>query len=227
MKVLTWNIFFDKINIVERTRKIIEIAVNTKSDIILFQEVRFMVLDMVLNLMQSAGYFLPSQEIQTKRVKYFGYSTLSFVKSNTNSVDVKIIPYALTYMDRDIMEIKTQNVTLYNVHLESMNTLQFKTIRSQQLNSLLCLMENKPAIACGDFNIVSDIYHDEISNAKSGNTYFSSRFNKNSSYEAPYDKIIYNKNFCSCDFLGHVGTDTYTFGYCSDHNGLLFNINNI
>lgn len=223
MKVLTWNIFFDTDKIVERTKKIIEISISTNSDIILFQEVRKSILDMMISLMNNGGYHIPCSDLQTKRVIYYGYSTLAFFKTCHQNVDINIIKYNLTYMDRDIMQISSNDITIYNVHLESMNTKQFRDIRLQQLDLLLNLVKNKLSVACGDFNINENIVHNDILTLPLKNTYFRHRFHNETTFEASYDKIIYNKNnIRECKLIGYVGDILYEFGYCSDHNGILF-----
>ena len=220
MKILTWNIYFDTLNLEKRTRKIVELVSETNADIVCFQEVRDKILYVIIDLMLNCGFYLPSAQVQSHRVKSFKYSTLTFVSNKFSNLEIKIIPYIETYMDRDILETKINGVSIYNVHLESTNSKQFKIAREKQLESLIDLVKKGKSVACGDFNITYPIKDNHINEIKLSNTYFSDRFS-DSQFSANYDRVIFH-NELDCEFLEYVGNALFEFGYCSDHNGIIF-----
>lgn len=220
MKILTWNIFFETLNLKKRTCKIIELASETNVDVICFQEVRDQILSTMIELMSNCGFYLPSAQLQLHRITSFKYGTLTFVSNKFSNVEINIIPHIETYMDRDILETKIDGLSIYNVHLESTNSKQFKIAREKQLQSLIDLVKNGKSIACGDFNITYPIQNNYVNEIKLSDTYFSNRFT-NSNFSANYDRIIFN-NALNCEFLEYVGNTKFEFGYCSDHNGIIF-----
>ena len=143
-----------------------------------------------------------------------------FVKNIYQNIIVNVIPFELTYTDRDILEIIINNTSIYNVHLESMNYKQFQEARQIQLTTLINLVKTKRSICCGDFNIKHSI--NNIPELGTEHTYFSSRFN-NGNYSERYDRVIFNDQL-QCDLVGYLGNDKYEFGYCSDHNGIIFTL---
>lgn len=221
MKAVSWNIYFDLHNIKERTMKIIDLSVSTDADIIMFQEVRDDILDMLISEMKSRGYILPESNKQTCRIIKYKYSTLTFIKEKspfTQDATVNIIDYIHSKMGRDILEVVVNGFHIYNVHLESL--AQSKVIREIQLSMLLNLVQANRGIGCGDFNIRDSIIDQGVSELPTQNTYFAYRFHGRN-YSARYDRVVYNP-VVKCELSEYLGNSKYDIGYCSDHNGIVF-----
>lgn len=219
MKGVSWNIYFNNYNIDERTKKIVELSTATSADVIMMQEVRHDILIMLISKMREKGYILPESDKQTSRVNKYGYNTLTFVKEKYYDAKVNIIEHIHTEMGRDILEVIINGFHIYNVHLESL--AQSKMTREIQLNSLINLVKANRAIACGDFNIKDTIMEESVYELGTANTYFAYRFHRRN-YSTRYDRVIYNP-IVKCQLQEYLGNHKYDIGYCSDHNGLVFN----
>ena len=100
-----------------------------------------------------------------------------------------------------------------------MNSKQFVEARECQLKTLLDIVKTSNSIVCGDFNIKHNI--SDVAEIGTEHTYFAHRFN-NKNYSERYDRVICNDNI-KCNFISYLGNEQYEFGYCSDHNGMVFN----
>ena len=221
MKGVSWNIYFDNYNIEERTLKIVELSSATNADIIMLQEVRYDISDMLIFKMRENNYILPEPDKQIRRVNEYGYSTLSFVKEEYCDAIVNIIDHIHTEMGRDILEVIINGFHIYNVHLESL--AQSKVIREIQLSWLLNLVKTNRGVACGDFNIRDPITDEGVNELLTQNTYFAYRFHGRN-YSARYDRVMYNP-LIKCELQEYLGNDKCDIGYCSDHNGIVFTFN--
>jgi len=154
LRIITWNIWFDPINIIERTHTIIKIIKSEQPDFVCLQEVTCETLALLRKQLRDYHLF----EVFSKSGCGYGVCILSH-NSKVVVIDELSHPYPYTMMNRQLLHCRAFikrfafSVDILTTHLEScyqskeIRSLQFETVK-EQFN-----YETNALIFLGDLNI--------------------------------------------------------------------------
>jgi endonuclease/exonuclease/phosphatase family metal-dependent hydrolase len=148
MKILTWNIDNDLINISERVLGIVDLLRSQDPDIICLQEVTKVVYDILINKL--VDYIFT--EYNNER----SYTTIMAIKRGIDSQTSTSNIQLTSTMNREAIVYGTENLCIVTFHLESGPVN--KQVRRLQINQILQSLNDDKVILCGDTNF---IYPDE------------------------------------------------------------------
>jgi len=149
MKIMTWNIDNDQINVIERSKKLIEIINNINPDIICLQEVTLPMYNSLIT------YLIDYKHTLFDNSK--SYNIMIFFKNNIENIEEISYKKLTSLMSREVVIFKMKSITLINVHLDSSPIN--KDIRIKQIDEIKQIINNdinvnNNIVICGDMNFI-------------------------------------------------------------------------
>jgi endonuclease/exonuclease/phosphatase family metal-dependent hydrolase len=215
MKVITWNVDNSLIGVNGRSLKLLSTIKEMDPDIICLQEVSKPMYDILIDSDISSSYTFTGYDVA------YSYRTIMIIKKSIKIIDLLIIPFWKSSMDREYILLKTHGFNLYTFHLESapMNFGTRKEQVLQMMNNTDGYRDPRSKIMCGDTNFVGEFekiddgYVDYSPNEPSYN------YTENKRVLGPYiSKLdrVYTKNL-KIETSRLIKDD-----YISDHFGIVF-----
>jgi len=136
LKICSYNIFFDKMYILERTRALVKLLINNQYDIIFLQEVVPLVLEYLLQspLKTVHKYYFSKTSLQQ------GYDTVIISKSPLEFHQE--IPLPKSKMGRKLELGIYQGIIIGTTHLESVFNPKIISIKKEQFKFIFDCVEN-------------------------------------------------------------------------------------
>ena len=148
LRILTWNIWFNKKSMILRYQTILSIVKESNPDICCFQEC---VPDFI-NLMSMDDYWFNNYDFSDLDIFPYGTIILSkkYLEFNFRTFDLP------TNMSRKIIVGTNVDLTVGSTHLESLNSTLTRELQLKEIGSLLNSYGSPNTILCGDFNFCSE-----------------------------------------------------------------------
>jgi len=217
LSILSFNIFFDKINLKERTEKICSKILDIKADIVCLQEVIYNSYEIIrekLNNEYVLSYFYKD---------YREYFEIILVKNKKVQMSGSFKFHS--YQNRGLSWIVIEDILVCTSHLESLSNN--KKIRNTQLNQLFNFTqryENWIFIGdtnCEDNDEILDILPEDSHIENFEDTWFAERFFGNNKTK-DYDKAIVSNNLIVINKQNIEAKKDNI--WLSDHNAILIEV---
>jgi len=218
MKVLTFNTaLLDVKNTRTQVQQIVNHLQDINPDVVLFQEIVYTVVELLVDEMDQIGYYTGKEHIDRVEQNPCGYDTMVFAKKELEG-EFGSISFYDSFMGRGISYFVHDGIVFMSSHLESTQTPPTIENRKKQLGQLSLIISNLPKVILGmDANTkyqlnlpegAVDLWADHEIPTWHGNRYF------NIQSDLRYDRFVL-KGFAV------VTREIDTFHEISDHDALI------